>query len=118
MSNYSDHIDENVLKTWFSSKTIADPQLTRFINTNHLPRIKPSFKDVCNRLFGCDNPYHAYKPELLPAPMPYKAHIGEKTSARSRRSSVASRHSPSKSGASSAAAHRLSVHGCVGTAER
>ena len=79
MSKYSEHIDESVLKTWFSAKTIADPQLTRFVNNNHLPRIKPSFKEVCNRLFGCDNPYHAYKPELLPAPMPYKAHIGEKT---------------------------------------
>ncbi|MFD1328048.1 class I SAM-dependent methyltransferase [Mycoplana ramosa] len=79
MTNYSNHIDEDVLKNWFSAKTLADPQLARFIESNDLKKTKPTFKDVCNRLFGCDNPYHAYKPELLPSPMPYTAHIGPKT---------------------------------------
>ena len=79
MTNYSGHINEDVLKNWFSSKTLADPQLKRFIDSNDLPRIKPTFKDICNRLFGCDNPYHSYTPELLPAPMPYTPHIGPKT---------------------------------------
>ena len=79
MTNYSDHIDESVLKNWFSAKTLADPQLARFIGSNDLTRIKPTFRDISRRLFGCDNPYHAYTPELLPAPMPYTPHIGPKT---------------------------------------
>lgn len=79
MTNYSAHINEDVLRTWFSAKTLADPQLARFIETHDLQKIKPTFKDICNRLFGCDNPYHAYRPELLPSPMSYTPHIGPAT---------------------------------------
>ena len=79
MADLAKLIDENVLRTWFSAKTLADPQLARFMATNDLRRVQPTFKDVANRLFGCDNPYHSYQPRLLPAPMHYPAHIGPKT---------------------------------------
>lgn len=79
MADLSEHIDESVLRNWFSAKTLADPQLTNFINANDLKRTKPTFKDISNRLFGSDNPYHGYRPQLLPAPMQYTAHIGPLT---------------------------------------
>jgi len=79
MPNLSEHINDDVLRNWFSAKTLADPQLAHFINSNDLIRTKPTFKDVCNRLFGCSNPYHGYQPRLLPSPLPYRAHIGPRT---------------------------------------
>jgi len=79
MTSLSDFIDEAVLKNWFSAKTLADPQLKRFIQSHNLERTTPIFQDISRRLFGCDNPYHSYNPPLLPSPMHYPPHIGART---------------------------------------
>lgn len=79
MKNYAKYITEDVLQNWFSSETIPDPQLKHFINSENITPSKPNFKEVSRRLFGCDNLYDAYRPELMPSPMSYNPHIGQNT---------------------------------------
>jgi predicted O-methyltransferase YrrM len=76
---FSPHISEEVLRNWFSASTMADRQLAALKAREAFPRIKPSFRQISNRLFRTDNPYHSYQPKLLAPAMKYPAHIGAKT---------------------------------------
>jgi predicted O-methyltransferase YrrM len=79
MHKYSEYINESILESWFSAKTMADSQLQQLISTNNFEKIKPNFKQISNRLFRTDNPYHSYERKNLCKAMSYPAHIGDKT---------------------------------------
>ena len=65
---------------WFSSKTDADGQLQHVILTNNFQKKTPTFLEISNTLFRCNNIYLNYKiPEQINAPMHYPAHITDKT---------------------------------------
>lgn len=65
---------------WFSSTTDADPQLQKTININNFQNKTPTFKEISNTLFRCDNIYENYtKPININEPMHYPAHITNKT---------------------------------------
>jgi len=74
------NIDENTYNRWFSAKTDADWQLTNVINENHFYQHIPTFEEISNLLFGCQNLYDNYKDnDDLSEPMHYPAHIGRNT---------------------------------------
>lgn len=75
----SNFIDEAVLSRWFSADTVPDNQLRATIEKHNFQKSRPTFREISNRLFRTDNPYHSYKRELLNEPMPYPPHIGERT---------------------------------------
>jgi hypothetical protein len=65
---------------WFSASTDADQQLQNTITTNKFEYKKPTYTEISNTLFRCNNMYDNYKPlEENITPMPYPAHITEKT---------------------------------------
>ncbi len=65
---------------WFSSKTDADSQLRNVILTNNFQKKTPTFLEISNTLFRCNNIYLNYKiPEQINTPMHYPAHITDKT---------------------------------------
>lgn len=76
---------ENILTTetfyrWFSSKTDADSQLQSVISSNNFQRKVPTYLEISNTLFKCDNIYTNYIiPKQINEPMQYPAHITDKT---------------------------------------
>jgi len=71
---------EETISRWFSSKTDADNQLKNTIQKNKFKRKIPSFKEISNTLFLCDNIYENFKEPLnIKEPMYYPAHITNKT---------------------------------------
>jgi hypothetical protein len=76
---------ENILNgetclRWFSSKTDADPQLKSVISTNNFLKKTPTYAEISNTLFRCNNIYLNYKiPQQINTPMFYPAHITNKT---------------------------------------
>lgn len=71
--------DETFLR-WFSSKTDADGQLQHTILKNNFEHKKPTYLEISNTLFRCNNIYFNYKvPQQINEPMYYPAHISNKT---------------------------------------
>ena len=71
--------DETFLR-WFSSKTDADSQLQHTILKNNFENKKPTYLEISNTLFRCNNIYFNYKiPQQINTPMYYPAHISNKT---------------------------------------
>lgn len=76
---------ENILTAetfarWFSSKTDAESQLQSVISQNNFQIKTPTFLEISNTLFRCDNMYSNYKiPQQINEPMYYPAHITDKT---------------------------------------
>jgi hypothetical protein len=71
---------DDTFARWFSATTNADSQLKKVIQTNNFNRKVPTFKEISNTLFKCDNPYNNYVvPKNIVKPMGYSAHIGKKT---------------------------------------
>ena len=65
---------------WFSSETAADTQLKNVILKNNFQKKIPTYLEISNTLFKCDNIYNNYKvPEQINSPMDYPAHISDKT---------------------------------------
>jgi hypothetical protein len=65
---------------WFSSTTDAESQLQSVITLNNFQKKVPTFNEISNTLFKCDNFYENYtKPQKINEPMEYPAHITEKT---------------------------------------
>ena len=65
---------------WFSSKTVADSQLQSVITTNNFQKKVPTYLEISNTLFRCNNIYLNYKiPPQITSPMDYPAHITDKT---------------------------------------
>lgn len=73
------YITPDVLELWFSSTTKADAQLQSVIDTKKFEEVYPSFKDINNHLFRCDNLYTNYVVPELKDSMAYPAHIGVAT---------------------------------------
>ena len=73
-------ISKETFNRWFSSSTDCDKQLKTVINTNNFQYKTPTFIEISNTLFRCDNLHDNYViPENLNAPMRYPAHITKKT---------------------------------------
>lgn len=73
-------IDENTYKRWFSASTDPDNQLRTVIRKNNFYRHTPTFKEISNLLFGCDNLYDNYTESTkLNEPIPYQANFGPRT---------------------------------------
>ena len=73
-------ISEETFNKWFSATTNADKQLQQIIQQNKFKRIQPTYKDISNTLFRCDNIYSNYKtPKNLQPCTMYSSHIGSKT---------------------------------------
>ena len=76
---------ENILNNetfsrWFSSNTDADQQLKNTIITKKFEKKTPTYLEISNTLFRCNNIYSNYKiPQNLSSPMMYNAHITSKT---------------------------------------
>ena len=71
--------DETV-KRWFSSTTDCDSQLQHVITTNNFQKKIPTFNEISNTLFKCDNLHDNYTmPATINPPMQYPAHISDKT---------------------------------------
>ena len=76
---------ENILNNetflrWFSSKTDADVQLQQTIRTNNFEKKTPTYLEISNTLFRCNNIYANYKiPQQVNIPMYYPAHISNNT---------------------------------------
>ena len=65
---------------WFSATTDSDNQLQSVILTNNFQKKTPTFSEISNTLFKCNNIYLNYKkPEYINTPMHYPAHITDKT---------------------------------------
>lgn len=64
---------------WFSSKTDADFQLKQVILKNNFQKKYPTYLEISNTLFRCNNIYLNYKiPDKINTPMHYPAHITNK----------------------------------------
>jgi hypothetical protein len=72
-------ITSETIKRWFSSDTDADSQLQSVIQYGNFNYHVPTFSEISNTLFKCDNLYKNYTKQELNQPMRYPAHIGEKT---------------------------------------
>lgn len=73
-------LNDETFNMWFSSKTKADPQLKRVMKKNNFQKKTPTYLEISNTLFRCDNMYLNYKiPKEMKTPMPYPAHISNKT---------------------------------------
>lgn len=74
-----EHLTHETFQRWFSSKTDADAQLQSVISINQFPKKTPTFSEISNTLFKCDNLYANFTPHQLNEPMQYPAHITNKT---------------------------------------
>jgi len=73
-------ITQETFDRWFSSTTVCDNQLKNVINANNFEYKTPTFNEISNTLFRCDNLYDNYvSPENLNTPVLYPAHITNKT---------------------------------------
>ena len=76
----SNIITKQVFDTWFSSFTNCDPQLKSFLASNKFENKTPTYTEICNTLFGCDNPYDNYSYDSNKnTTIKYDAHISHKT---------------------------------------
>lgn len=65
---------------WFSSSTDADVQLKNVILKNDFSKKIPTYNEISNTLFHCNNMYMNYDiPENINSPMEYPAHITKNT---------------------------------------
>jgi hypothetical protein len=73
-------LNEETFHRWFTSKTDADSQLKNTISKNNFQKKKPTYIEISNTLFKCNNIYLNFKiPPQLNVPMDYPAHISNKT---------------------------------------
>jgi hypothetical protein len=73
-------LNDKTFLRWFSSKTVADSQLQHTILKNNFQNKKPTYLEISNTLFRCNNIYFNYKiPQQINEPMHYPAHISNKT---------------------------------------
>ncbi len=73
-------LNEETCLRWFSSKTDAEHQLKSVISTNNFLKKTPTYLEISNTLFRCNNIYLNYKiPQQLNTPMFYPAHITNNT---------------------------------------
>jgi hypothetical protein len=73
-------ITNETFNRWFSSNTDCDSQLKNVIDTNKFEKKIPTFKDISNTLFRCDNLYDNYiYPQNLNNIGVNTAHFSEKT---------------------------------------
>lgn len=72
-------LTHETFQRWFSSTTDADSQLKSVIQKNNFQTKTPTFSEVSNTLFKCDNVYKNYVPQPTNEPMHYPAHISDKT---------------------------------------
>jgi hypothetical protein len=50
-------LNNDTFKRWFDSKTDADSQLQNVILTNNFQKKTPTFLEISNTLFRCNNIY-------------------------------------------------------------
>jgi hypothetical protein len=73
-------LTHDTFSRWFSANTDADNQLQSVILTNNFQKKTPTFLEISNTLFRCNNMYSNYKiPQQINTPMYYPAHITDKT---------------------------------------
>ena len=71
---------DETFNRWFSSKTDADKQLKSVMTSCNFQQKTPTFIEISNVLFKCNNFYENYKPpQDLNKPVDYNAHISNKT---------------------------------------